>query len=171
MPTRITYGIPTGFGSLMMINYDPCENWSVELVEDGPKVTWGGLRVEAAECSRERLTSGKNTFNRVNTLWADKAKYSKLFFFKSLFYKSSQSESEDWMLLRWEIKSIEKLIWAISCLGSRRQLGCSEQNWHLTIWSVATFFVFDLLKKTVLSFMGSVEQLGIIYDGKSIITM
>ena len=121
MPTRITYGIPTGFGSLMMINYDPCENWSVELVEIGPKVTWGGLRVEAAECSRERLTSGKNTFNRVNTLWADKAKYSKLFFFKSLFYKSSQSESEDWMLLRWEIKSIEKLIWAISCLGSRRQ--------------------------------------------------
>ena len=93
------------------------------------------------------------------------------FFFKSLSYKSSQSESEDWMLLRWEIKSIEKLIWAISCLGSRRQLGCSEQNWHLTIWSVATFFVFDLLKKTVLSFMGSVEQLGIIYDGKSIITM
>ena len=47
--------------------------------------------------------------------------------------------------------------------------GCSEQNWHLTIWSVATFFVFDLLKKTVLSFMGSVGQLGI--DGKSIITM
>lgn len=169
MPTRITYGIPTGFGSLMMINYDPCENWSVELVEDGPKVTWGGLRVEAAECSRERLTSGKNTFNRVNTLWADNAKYSQLFF--NILFINQVSPNH-----RIECCCDEKSNQLKSWSGRSRALaaegrGCSEQNWHLTIWSVATFFVFDLLKKTVLSFMGSVEQLGIIYDGKSIITM